>query len=568
MLSPLRVRHLWFAVVLPALAVFPALAPATPTLRTITIPGEPHFVAIAKDIVDVRFALDPSIAGAGGLFDDAGRVPSFDPAAVAALTARLDADLAELRAMPWRDWSVDRRIDWRWVYAIAQDARLQLTEEKLYLHRPASWLEPLANNYVALLTYAPRRIDIRKRLARAIPGMVAEMRRVALSLTARDAEAARGIAAGIVTMLAMEDASPGRDSAAAALSSYIRELKAERDLPEISVIGAARYEERLRCTLLPWTPRQLLAVAQHELAETDARMAELRARLSPPPEPTPAHLELAQDLDQEGLLRLYDEITRTHFRFLDTSDLLTVPAGVGPVLTRPTPEAMIPLSGDGGSMNPPPALGESNVGWWNVEHVKPDWTLEQKAGRVATMQQHRRTWMGPYAVHEGVPGHHLQLSIARLNPNPLRSLFQDNSLVEGWAMYAEEIFWRAGGLGDTPEAEYNTLGGWRFRIRRVFYDVHTACGDWTLQEAADFKDQARRGKGSVDDDILRAINWPAQLVGYFAGKMQILDLKAAYRKKLGPEYTERGFHDALLAEGSIPVVLIRAKLLGEAVPEP
>jgi len=171
-------------------------------------------------------------------------------------------------------------------------------------------------------------------------------------------------------------------------------------------------------------------------------------------------------------------------------------------------------------------------------------------------------------VHEGVPGHHLQLSIARLNPNPLRSLLLDNSLVEGWAMHAEEMFWRARGLGDSPEAEYRTLGSWRSRIRRVFYDVHVECGDWTLQEAGDFKSQAARGEGAVDKDILRAINWPAQLICYFAGKMQILELKAAYREKLGAEFTERGFHDALLAEGSIPLALIRAKLLGEPVPEP
>ena len=176
--------------------------------------------------------------------------------------------------------------------------------------------------------------------------------------------------------------------------------------------------------------------------------------------------------------------------------------------------------------------------------------------------------MGPYAAHEGVPGHHLQLSIARLNPNPLRNLVADNVLVEGWAMYAEETFWRAGALGDSADAEYRTLASWRSRIRRVFYDVHVECGDWTLQEAADFKRQARRGAGALDEDVLRSINWPAQLICYFAGKMQILELKDAYRRKLGPEYTERKFNDALLAEGSIPIALIRAKLLGEPVPEP
>jgi len=568
MVRPVSLLVLLLGAALSAFALFSASASASPTLEALGVPGDPHFVAIAKDIIDVRFALDPSIAAAGGLFDDAARVPSFDPKVVAALVARLDRDMTALRVMPWRSWSVDRQIDWRWVYAVAEDARLQLTEENLYLHRPASWLEPLANTYIALLTYAPQRADIREGLTRAIPGMVAEMRRVAVSLTARDAEAAEGLAAGIISMLEVEAAGTERDEAAAALSSYIEEIKARTDLPEFSVIGAAGYEERLRCLLLPWSPRQLLSLAQRELAETDAAMADVRPRISPAPAATPAQLELAKELDQERLLALYDEITRADREFLDTSDLLTVPAGVGPIRARPTPEAMIPLSGDGGSMNPPPPIGDSDVGWWNVEHVGHDWTIEDRTEKVVTMQEHRRTGTGPYAVHEGVPGHHLQLSIARLNPNPLRSLFLDNGLVEGWAMYAEEIFWRAGGLGDSPEAEYNTLRSWRFRIRRVFYDVHVECGDWTLQEAADFKDEARRGKGSVDDDILRAINWPAQLITYFAGKMQILELKAAYREKLGAEYAEREFNDALLAEGSIPVALIRAKLLGEAVPGP
>ena len=434
MVRPVSLLVLLLGAALSAFAPFSASASAPPTLEALGVPGDPHFVAIAKDIIDVRFALDPSIAAAGGLFDDAARVPSFDPKVVAALVARLDGDMTALRVMPWRSWSVDRQIDWRWVYAVAEDARLQLTEENLYLHRPASWLEPLANTYIALLTYAPQRADIREGLTRAIPGMVAEMRRVAVSLTARDAEAAEGLAAGIISMLEVEAAGTERDEAAAALSSYIEEIKARTDLPEFSVIGAAGYEERLRCLLLPWSPRQLLSLAQRELAETDAAMADVRPRISPAPAATPAQLELAKELDQERLLALYDEITRADREFLDTSDLLTVPAGVGPIRARPTPEAMIPLSGDGGSMNSPPPIGDSDVGWWNVEHVGDDWTIEDRTEKVVTMQEHPRTGTGPYAVHEGVPGHHLQLSIARLNPNPLRSLLLDNGLVEGWAM--------------------------------------------------------------------------------------------------------------------------------------
>jgi uncharacterized protein (DUF885 family) len=141
-------------------------------------------------------------------------------------------------------------------------------------------------------------------------------------------------------------------------------------------------------------------------------------------------------------------------------------------------------------------------------------------------------------------------------------------LIEGWALYAEELFWKAGGLGPSDAARYQVLDSWRYRIRRVIYDVNIETGRWSLQEAADFKNEAAPGKGKVDEDILRSINWPTQLICYFAGKMQIRDLREAYRKKLGAAYTDRAFHDALLAVGSVPLALARAKLLGEPVPEP
>jgi len=135
-------------------------------------------------------------------------------------------------------------------------------------------------------------------------------------------------------------------------------------------------------------------------------------------------------------------------------------------------------------------------------------------------------------------------------------------------MYAEEAFWRAGGLGDSKAAQLATLNSWRGRIRRVFYDVHVECGDWTLQQGADFRHQKEHGQGEVDEDLLRTLNWPTQLIAYFSGKMQLLSLKDAYHLKFGPAFSERRFNDAVLAEGSIPVALIRCKLLGEPVPEP
>lgn len=553
------------AAALPFLLALPAAA--APTLASLDIPGTPAFAKVARDVIDARIAMDPSMASNAGLFEDSVRVPSFSPDAAAALTRRLDADTAALRRMPWRSWDIDRQVDWRWVYANAEDARRQLSVERLFVRRPAAWLEPVANHLIALTTYAPERGDLRTRTFALLPGMIAEMRRVCAAPTARDAKTADGVAQGILKMLDAEPPGPVRDAAASALRAYLSELAARKDLPDFAVIGAESYAWRLKhALLLPWEPRRLLALAHSELNEADAALAALAPRVSSPAAPTEAQTALAETLDQAALLGLYDAIAAEDRAFLDAGTILTVPPGVGPIRTRPTPDAMIPLTGDGGSMNPPPPFGDSALGWWNVEHFSPSWSREKRLEMVLAAQNHKDTDMGPYAVHEGVPGHHLQLSIARLNPNPLRSVLWDNGLVEGWALYAEDIFWRAGGLGSSAAAQKHTLESWRYRIRRVFYDVLVESGDWTLQDGADFKSQARRGEGTVDEDVLRAINWPAQLVGYFTGKMQILALREEYRRKLGPAYSDRAFHDALLAEGSIPVALIRSKLLGEPLP--
>jgi hypothetical protein len=80
----------------------------------------------------------PDFAAQSGLVDDAIRVPSFAPAHLAALTQRLHAYMAGLRALPWRTWSVDQQIDVRWVYANAERIDRELNVERLYRQRLAA----------------------------------------------------------------------------------------------------------------------------------------------------------------------------------------------------------------------------------------------------------------------------------------------------------------------------------------------------------------------------------------------------------------------------------------------
>ncbi len=560
-----------------AAADAPASAPAAasappPAIATISIPGDPRFVAVARDVLLVQVEHSPDFASQSGLIDDALLVPSFAPRHIAAMSQRLRADMAALRALPWRSWSVDAQIDVRWIYANAERIDRELNVEQLWRRRPAAWLEPLANNYIAILTYAPTRTDAMAALTAKVPALVDEMRALCRP-TQIDADVARGLVDGIVSMLrsapaASIDFAKG-DAAIASLIRYRGTLEtAMKDAPSFAVVGMENYAWRLKhASLLPWTPGELLSIAEARLTTVDGELGVLVPQ-QPAPAPLPdALVKAAADLDQASLLALYDRIQVHHRAAIEKAGFVTIPAAVGPVRARVTPDAMVPLTGDGGSMNPPPPFIDDNVGWWNVEHFDPATTRAERERLVRGSALFEQSSMGPYAVHEGMPGHHLQLSIARLNPDPLRSLFQDPVQNEGWALYAEEEMWEQGGLGTSIEARVNTLRSWRFRIRRVVYDVKVETGTWTLQQGADWKHGTAPGKATIDPDVRRAVNWPAQLICYFAGKEQILALKADYRKKLGADYSERRFHDELLALGSVPYVFARAKMLGEPVPD-
>ena len=519
------------------------------------------FARLARASVDAIVAVDPSLASNAGLVDDAVRVPHLGPDAVATQVRRIEGLQAALRELPWRRLDPAVQIDVRLLHAALENARRQLAVEKLYVRRPGAWLEPTANNLLALATYAPGRPELQDAVLAQVPGMVAEARAVVTTPTRRDVATARGL---VVALSAFAEARHAT-AALAVLRDYDAALATLTPAKDFDIVGAAAYDGRLRdVLLLPWTGAELRARAEAELALVDPRVATLSPWVRP--ETTAEVREAASALTRDSMLALYDTIEAQNRAATEAGGWVTVPAAVGPVRARETPDALLPLTGDGGSMNPPPTFVDETIGWWNVQHFDPTASLDARVGIVGDALAYRDNGTGPYAAHEGFPGHHLQLAIARLNPDPLRSILPDPVLNEGWALYAETVFWENGGLGTTPAAELSVLRSYRHRIRRVVYDTNIEAGTWDLQAAADYKYATEPGKAPIDEELMRSINWPAQLICYYAGRTQLVELRDAYRAKMGAAYDPRAFHDAVLAEGSIPVALIRAAVLGEPVP--
>ena len=544
--------------------VAPVVEVARPTLATIDFPVDPAIADAARGLLDVSFALQPWMAADAGLSDDAIRVPSYTEEARGELLARIVLHEQALGALDWDALSIDEQIDVRWLLANAALLRHQLQVERRWEHRPSEWLEPVAYALIGLASYASDRPELQRDVAALIPGMLDEMRALVVSPTRRDVETASEILSGIVAML---EQLGGVDETIAALEAYDAELEALADLPEFRVIGAEAYAWRLEhAMLLPWSPEELLAVAEAELARVEARLGELEGELGEAVPATPEEIAAAEALDADGLLRIYDELVETNLARLRELDVVTVSPDLPAIKARPTPAPLIPLTGDGGSMNPPPLFGPQSVGWWNVENFSDDWDLDRRLRVVLNAGRQEQTWFGPYAVHEGVPGHHLQLAEVRANPDPIRTLLGDGATIEGWGLYAEELFWEHGGFGDGVHAELSMLRSYRARIRRVVYDVKVETEVWDLQQAAEWR--AGQEGVEIDRDVLRAIQWPTQLIGYFAGKHQIMLLREKVRAAQGEAYSEKAFHDAVLGAGLVPLTLVEAKLLGEPIPRP
>jgi uncharacterized protein (DUF885 family) len=163
------------------------------------------------------------------------------------------------------------------------------------------------------------------------------------------------------------------------------------------------------------------------------------------------------------------------------------------------------------------------------------------------------------AYHEGVPGHHMQLSVLQqLSGLPKFRLHNlgFNAYVEGWGLYAEQLGKEVGFYED-PVSDYGRLSSELFRAVRLVVDTGIHSKGWTRDQVVDFF----RKSGAVDEPTIqsetdRYIAWPAQALSYKLGQLKFLELRERAQKELGPKFDIRSFHDEMLDGGTLPLDLL------------
>ena len=163
-----------------------------------------------------------------------------------------------------------------------------------------------------------------------------------------------------------------------------------------------------------------------------------------------------------------------------------------------------------------------------------------------------------WAMHEGVPGHHLQIALAQENDDLPKFRRRDdiNAFVEGWALYSEHLGVEMG-MYRTPYEDFGRLSLEMWRACRLVIDAGMHVMGWSRDQAvACLRDNTGLSDRSIQNEVDRYIGWPGQALGYKIGEIRIRQLRARAEAALGPKFDLRDFHDEILKNGPLPLDIL------------
>jgi len=177
-------------------------------------------------------------------------------------------------------------------------------------------------------------------------------------------------------------------------------------------------------------------------------------------------------------------------------------------------------------------------------HARPKWEMEA------------------LSLHESVPGHHLQISLAQEleNESEFRKHVGYSAFVEGWALYCESLGEELGMYKD-PYSKFGQLSYEMWRAVRLVVDTGMHAQGWTREQAIQFfKDNTGKTDQDITVEVDRYIVWPGQALAYKLGQLKIRELRTQAEKRQGAKFNVRAFHDAVLENGALPLNVLNAHM--------
>ncbi len=217
-----------------------------------------------------------------------------------------------------------------------------------------------------------------------------------------------------------------------------------------------------------------------------------------------------------------------------------------PYGVRPIPDEEAPDTTTAYYMRP--AIDGSRPGWYYVNLYQPEVRPKFE--------------MEVLSVHESVPGHHLQISLAQeLTGLPeFRRNGGFTAFIEGWGLYSERLGYDMG-LYKDPYSRYGQLVYDMWRAVRLVVDTGIHYFGWSRQKAIDyFIANAAKSEADIINEIDRYIGWPGQALAYKIGQMKMLELRGEAETALGEDFDIRTFHDHMLSAGALPLDILERRM--------
>ena len=328
-------------------------------------------------------------------------------------------------------------------------------------------------------------------------------------------------------------------------------------------VGKDIYQQLLfESHYLTYTPDDLVKLAEGVLEESQARIAEIAARI----DPTVTWEQLVERLKddhppKDGLTEAYREAFESAKEFVVEHDLATLADGEELVVgeTPPFERSVLPYA----AYMPPAPFESSRTGCLWVTPVDESAPADV---RKSQLMEHSVYSIPIIALHEGYPGHHLQLTRAMDQKSLLRKQVMNDLMLEGWALYCEHLMHEQGFYTD-PRVQLFQLKDMIWRACRVLLDVGLHTGEMTVDEAVRMLvDRACIQEPSAVAEVKRYVSNPTQPMAYVIGRMLVFDLRDRMARNMGPAFNLKSFHDELLSYGSVPLPLISARMLSQALP--
>jgi len=166
------------------------------------------------------------------------------------------------------------------------------------------------------------------------------------------------------------------------------------------------------------------------------------------------------------------------------------------------------------------------------------------------------------SVHEAVPGHHHQISLAQEMENVpnFRKYLSITAFVEGWGLYSEQLG-ESMGIYDDPYDKFGQLTYDMWRAVRLVVDTGMHYKGWSRDDAVNlFLENTAKTEQDINNEVDRYIAWPGQALAYKIGQLKIMELRDKSKEALGEDFDIKDFHDHILSFGSIPLSILEEKV--------